>query len=110
MDDGSQIFIPESFLDLFRRPNSHRLSEPHHHIAARYEFCEDLAQMLVSPTADRVAMLGLAPQDALERTWAGLQGLGSPAAPVAPEEGWWVLRRLAELMGWDDPGPPPSAP
>ena len=48
--------------------------------------------------------LGVTERDVLERTHAGL--LTEPSS-VTPTEAEWVLRRLAELLGWDGAWPAP---
>ena len=101
MDDGYSIIVPDSFVALFRTASSQRLSEPKHHILARYELCEDLAQALVAQAQARLFDLGVAQWDVLKRIH---QGLMEPHSPVAPEEATWIVRRLAELLGWEDLG------
>jgi Fe2+ transport system protein FeoA len=66
-------------------------------IASRYELCEDLAQMLTDSARARLFELGIAEQDVLERMH---QGLLADAALVTADEARWVIRRLAELLGW----------
>lgn len=101
MDDSCQILIPDSFLDLHRPAPGGRLRSPKATIVERHDHCEDLAQMLVS-RAQRQADRGLAPEDVLGRVAAGL---ADGAGGLDAAEARWVLRRLAELLGWPDPGP-----
>ena len=101
MNPDSQISVPPSFVELFRLPGRQRLSEPLAQIAARHEFCEDLAQMLVDRAGAKRFELGITEDDVLLRMHAGLRVEG---APVSPAEAWWVTQRLAELLGW--PAPP----
>ena len=67
-------------------------------IAARYEFCEDLATLLVDHTSTRLGDLGVTQADVLARTH---RGLIAGDATVTPAQAEWVIRRLAELLGWD---------
>jgi len=97
MSDDNQIIVPESFLALYMRPGSHRLTESAAVVRTRYELCEDLAQLLTEQASDRLHELGVTQQDILDKI---LQGLTGPQSPVAPPEATWVVRRLAELLGW----------
>ena len=85
---------------LFLTPGSIKPREPRQVIAARYELCEDMAQMLVEPAQTRLFELGITEADVLERVHRGLVVDGSP---VDIAESQWVLRRLAELLGWPAP-------
>ena len=85
---------------LFLRPGSIKPCEPRHVIAARYELCEDMAQMLIEPAQTRLFELGITEADVLERVHRGLVVDGSP---VDTAEAQWVLWRLAELLGWPAP-------
>lgn len=103
MNEDSQIVVPPSFIALYLAPGGIRPSAPREAIAQRYEFCEDLAAMLVDPASTRRWELGLSDDVVLERTHLGLlQG----DAGLSPAEADWVVRRLAELLGWE---PLPSA-
>ncbi|MBE0550231.1 MAG: ATPase with chaperone activity [Rubrivivax sp.] len=108
MSDESQILVPPSFVVLYLAPGKTRPSAPRAEIAARHEFCEDLATMLTEHAATRRWELGITEADVLERVYHGLLG---DEAPVSAAEARWVIRRLAELLDWDaltfdaDPGP-----
>jgi hypothetical protein len=99
-DDEHQIEVPPSFIALFVAPGRIKPSAPREHIRERYEFCEDLANMLTETARTRLWELGIAERDVLERIGEGLR-----EGPIGlrEEEAVWVLRRLAELLGWDDP-------
>ena len=97
MSDDSQLLIPPSFTALFMPVGRSRPAEPAAFIAQRYELCEDFAQMLVEPARARHLDLGITEADVLERTAQGL----SSSEVFSPVEAQWVLRRLAELLGWD---------
>ncbi|MEN9416422.1 MAG: hypothetical protein RI988_42 [Pseudomonadota bacterium] len=106
MSEDSQIVIPEAFIDLFRPAGAqgrYRLTETRDVIAARHEFCEDLAQMLTETAQDQLHALGVTPEDVLERI---ARGLRSPESPVSAPEAGWVVGRLAEVLGWPMPSTP----
>ena len=109
MSDDSQIIVPPSFIALFVPPGRIKPTESREHIAARHEFCEDLATMLVETAQTKAWELGLSEDEILRRTHLGL-GTGGLALTAA--EARWVTTRLAELLGW--PAPPfddePDAP
>jgi hypothetical protein len=108
LNPDSQIIVPPSFIELFRLPGRQRLSEPHAHIAARYELCEDVAQLLTERATAKLFELGITEEDVLVRMHEGLVVDG---ALVSPAEAWWVTQRLAELLGWPAPDlPAPSGP
>jgi hypothetical protein len=103
MSEDSQIVVPEAFVDLFRPPGADRNRRPlesREVIAARHEFCEDFAQMLVETARDKLFALGITEADVLDRIRRGLLEPGSPVS--APEAGW-VTGRLAEVLGWPVP-------
>ncbi len=102
MSQDSQFIVPPSFTALFVPAGRSKPVETREHITARYEFCEDLAQMLTEPASIKKWELGVTEADVLERMNLGLTGEG---AVVEAAEARWVLRRLAELLEWPDPGP-----
>jgi hypothetical protein len=91
----SQIQVPDSFLALFQAGPGRRLTEAWHHILARYESCEDLAQGLAPQARALVADLGVTPEAVAHKMAAGLQ---HPSVGLAPEEAQWVCTRLVELL------------
>lgn len=97
MTDDNQIVIPRSFIDLFIAPGAYKPREPREAIAARYELCEDMAQMLTEHASAKLHELGVTEQDVLQRVGRGLLVEGSV---LARDEAAWVLRRLAELLDW----------
>lgn len=97
MSDESQILVPASFVELFMPPGARRPTAPREHIAERYELCEDLAQMLTDEARSKLFELGITEADVLERILVGL--LTAPV--VEANEAHWVIRRLAELLGWE---------
>lgn len=114
MDEDSQIVVPPSFIALFVPPGRTRPTEPRQWIAQRYEFCEDLATLLSEQAARRVWELGISEDEVLERSYRGLRAGASAGGETGdagtgfdlsePEAGW-VIRRMAELLGWPMPAP-----
>lgn len=100
MSDENQIVIPTSFIALFVEPGRIKPHASREVIAERYEFCEDMATMLTEPTANRLWELGITEDDAMERTHRGLL---DEAVGLTSAEAQWVVRRLAELLGWVAP-------
>jgi hypothetical protein len=100
MSDDDQTPVPRSFIDLFVPPGRIKPREPRDVIAARYELCEDLAQMLTEHARTKLFELGVAETDVLERIHGGLLAEGSV---VAADEAGWVVCRLAELLDWPMP-------
>jgi hypothetical protein len=99
-DDHNQILIPPSF-DAVHRDARGRLTLPRAEFRARYELCEDMAQMLVEPCQARLHELGLSEDLILERTQTGLAAEGGG---FSAGEATWVVTRLAELLGWPHAG------
>ena len=102
MSDENQISVPASFVDLFIPPGRAKPTASRAEISARYEFCEDLAEMLTEHASTQLFQLGVHETDVLERMH---QGLLADASVVTADEAWWVIHRLAELLGWPAPGP-----
>jgi hypothetical protein len=100
---SQQQAVPRSFVELFLAPGAFKPSEPRDVIAARYDLCEDMAQLLTEHAKSKLFELGVAEEDVLERVQRGLLAEGSV---VARGEALWITRRLAELLNW----PAPSAP
>ena len=98
MSDESQIVVPPSFIALYMEPGRIKPTASREDIVARYEFCEDLATMLVDHARTKLWELGVAEIDVLERVH---RGLSTDPSGVNPAEAEWVIRRLAELLGWD---------
>jgi hypothetical protein len=100
MSEDSQIVIPPSFLALFMSPGRLKPTAPRDVIAQRYEYCEDLANLLTEQAKTLQWQLGITEADVLERIHRGLLADGTQATPAEAE---WILRRLAELLEWPDP-------
>lgn len=101
MSEDSQIVVPPSFVALFVPPGRIKPTEPREVIAERYELCEDLAQALVERAQIVHFDTGADEAEVLRRIGLGLL---AGAAIVNEAEATWVVRRLAELLGWPDPG------
>ncbi len=102
MSDEYQIHIPPSFVAVHADARG-RLQLPRDEFRARYELCEDLAQALMERAQMLQFDLGVTEADVLQRMGQGLRGAESG---LVGGEGVWVVRRLAELLGWPDPGEP----
>ncbi len=100
MSDDNQIEVPPSFIALFVEPGRIKPNAPRAEIQQRYEFCEDLASMLTETAQSRLWELGITEADVLGRIHGGLLG---GEAGVNAVEAQWVVRRLAELLGWESP-------
>jgi hypothetical protein len=100
MDDPNQIEVPPSFVALFTSPSGHRLTEPMATVRARYELCEDLAQMLCEQAAAAQFKSGASEREVLAKMELALSGEG---AALQPPEATWVVTRLAEILGWELP-------
>jgi len=101
VSDENQTPLPASFTALFVPPGRTRPTHSREYMSQRHEFCDDLAQMLTEHASNKLFELGVAETDVLERMHRGLLG---PDAVVSADEAWWVVHRLAELLGW--PAPP----
>ncbi len=106
MDDPNQIEVPASFQQLYTSPSGTRLTERMSVVRERYELCEDVAQSLVDHAAMALHKSGAHEREVLDAIRTGLEGDDSV---VKPPEAAWVVRRLAELSGWEDPGMPDAA-
>jgi len=102
MSDGNQIIIPPSFIALFVAPGRTKPSATREHIYARYDLCEDLANLLTEQATNKLWELGITEADVLQRIH---QGLGDVAIGLSAAEAQWVIYRLAEVLGWQDTYP-----
>ncbi len=97
MSDDYQIDIPPSFFAVYTDARK-RLTEPIGVVRERYEVCEDLANHLVQHAQLLHHVEVPSESEILQRIQAGLE---TPDAGVAPAEAQWIVRRLAELLGWN---------
>ena len=78
-----------------------RLSEPIAVVRARYEVCEDLANHLVQHAQVLHHVEVPSEDEILRRIHAG--PAYRPMPGVSGAEARWIVRRLAELLGWACP-------
>ena len=97
MTQEFQIEIPTSFMALYVPPGKIKPTLGQRELAARYELCEDMANLLTGRAADLQFQLGITEEMALDQCEQGL--LAEPAV-VSPAEARWVVCRLAELLQW----------
>jgi hypothetical protein len=100
MEDENQALIPRSFIELFLPPGRTRPIESRQFIAARYDLCEDMAQMLTEHARAMQFDLGVTEDIVLDRVHRGLLADDSV---VGKQEARWVACRLAEMLGWPQP-------
>ncbi len=97
MSDDNQIIIPPSFIAIFVEPGRIKPSASKEHIHERYDLCEDMANLLTEQASNKLWELGITESDVLLRIGNGLAetdiGLSQPEAD-------WVVKRLAEILGW----------
>jgi hypothetical protein len=99
MSDDSQIIVPPSFIALFMVPGRSKPGASRDEIAQRHELCEDMATMLTEHASAKLWELGVTQADVLARVYKGLL---DGEAGLTQAEARWVVRRLAELLGWDE--------
>lgn len=97
MTEEFQIHIPPSFMALFVPKGKIKPTLGQRDLAARYELCEDLANLLTEKAANMQFTLGITEDLVLQQCALGL--LAEPAV-VSPGEARWVVCRLAELLNW----------
>jgi len=95
MSTESQIVVPQSFIDVFVPPGRIKPTETKEHIAARYEFCEDLAIALIDRARHILWVTNATEPDVIQRIKQGLLQEGSG---VEQREAEWVCKRLSELL------------
>ena len=100
MTEEFQIHIPPSFMALYVPPGKIKPPLGQREMAARYELCEDMAQLLTEQAANLQFQLGITEDLALERC---LQGLLATPDVLIETEARWVVCRLAELLNWPLP-------
>src|SRR5882672_2740836 len=97
MSDEYQIEVPASFIALYV-DQRRRLSVALSVLRERYELCEDLSQQLIEHAQTTHFSHGISEDEVLRRMHRGLL---SPQPQVEAAEAGWVVRRLAELLGWE---------
>ena len=98
-EHDNQILVPPSFMAVYTDTRG-RLRESADVVRARYELCEDMAQLLTEQAANLQFQLGITEDLALERC---LQGLLATPDVLIESEARWVVCRLAELLNWPLP-------
>ena len=101
MSDDYQIPIPPSFQALYL-DTRRRLTLPLAEFRARYDLCEDMAQLLVERCQAVHHDQGVSEDVILDRMGAGLRDAGSGFSAA---EALWIVTRLAELLDWPAPLP-----
>jgi hypothetical protein len=97
MTEEFQIHIPPTFAALYVPPGKIKPTLGQREMAARYELCEDLANLLTEKAANMQFTLGITEELVLTQCETGL--LADPSV-VSPAEAHWVVCRLAELLHW----------
>lgn len=97
MYDENQIVVPPSFIALYIDPGRSRPNAPREVIATRYEWCEDMANLLVTTAQAMLVEQQFGEGEVLRRCHQGLRG---DPATFSEREAAWVIRRLAELLEW----------
>ena len=97
MSDENQLIVPPSFIALFIDPARTRPNAPREHIAARYDLCEDMANLLVAPAQAMAAGNAFDRDGVLQRCHLGLR---ADPETFSESEAAWVMQRLAELLDW----------
>lgn len=92
--DEHQIHVPPSFIALFVPPGRIKPVLPRETILERYEFCEDLSQLLSEHARQQLLQLGIDVSDALQRVARGLSGIDG----LDEAQAGWVLTRTEELL------------
>ena len=100
-DDDNQTLVPDSFIALYRDARN-RLTATRDIIAARYELCEDMANLLTEHCRTIHFRDGVDEGEVLRRCHQGL--MISPTT-FDPAESDWVVRRTAEMLDWPAPQP-----
>ena len=100
MSDEYQIEIPPSFFALYADPARQRLREPIALVRQRYEVCEDLATHLIEHARILAHVEVPSEEEVLHRIH---DGLCTPESGVSAGEAGWIVTRLAELLGWQNP-------
>ena len=99
MYDHNQTLVPESFLALHARHGRPLL--PRDEIEARHELCEGTAEHAAAFLAEHGHGADGSASDALKRCHDGL--VAEPRA-FSDGEAAWIVRRVAELQEWAQPG------
>lgn len=94
MYKDSQLYIPASFIALFIDPGQTKPHTPLADIAQRYDWCEDMAQLLVNTTQTQTHRLGITASDVIATVRRNLH----QSETFTPAEADWIVLRLDELL------------
>lgn len=97
MPIDNQIEIPQSFMAMYVKPGHSKSNASHDVILGRYERCEDMACILIEHAQTMAFKEDFSEQEVLVRCH---QGLLADASNFTERESAWIVRRLAELLGW----------
>ena len=100
MSIDNQIEPPQSFMAMYITPGRERPNAPQEVVLARYEQCEDMACTLTEHAQTLAFKENFTESEVLARCH---QGLLDDASDFNEKEAQWVIRRLAELLGWEPP-------
>ena len=92
MSDENQLDIPAAFTALYVTPGRIKPSIGRQELHQRFEFCEDLSNLLSENARAVLFDLSLAETDVLERMLAGLR---QPDSSVTAAEAGWVIAGCA---------------
>ena len=98
MSVDNQIEPPQSFMAMYVTPGRNRPNATQEVVLARYEQCEDMACLLTEHAQTLAFKENFSESVVLARCH---QGLRDAASDFNEKEAEWVIRRLAELLGWD---------
>ena len=98
--DHNQLEVPESFVALSLVRGRLPPSATREAVNARYELCEGVAASLEPAALALHLDRGIAQAEVLAECGRGLLDASSGLGPAEAE---WVVRRLAELLGWSEP-------
>jgi len=97
MPFDNQIEIPQSFMVMYVKPGHRKPDASHDVILGRYERCEDMACLLTEHAQTMAFKENFAAEEVLVRCHHGLL---ADASNFTERESDWIIRRLAELLGW----------
>lgn len=95
MSEDNQIVVPASFMALYVPPGKIKPNISRQLLIERYEFCEDLAQVLVEQAKTKQWELGISQDIVIERV---AKGLLQATDLLSDAESQWLMTRLDELM------------
>lgn len=100
MPIDNQIEPPQSFMAMYVSHGHSRPNAPQEVVLARYGQCEDMACLLAEQAQTLAFKENLSETEVLARCH---QGLLADASDYTGREAEWVIRRLAEMLGWEPP-------